>query len=64
MSFAMNNSEEPRFIGQKTDRISSAIEKEERIAELIAELLYEYMIKKSEVNRTKSNYDSQEEKNK
>ena len=36
-------SDEPPFISQKPERDKSSAEEEERIAELIAELLYEQM---------------------
>ena len=38
-------SEDPQFTAQQPNRPSLSIEAEERIAELIAELLYEQMIK-------------------
>ena len=40
-------SDEPPFISQKPERDKSSAEEEERIAELIAELLYEQMKRKN-----------------
>jgi len=40
-------SEKPQFVAQKPEVAASSIDEEDRIAELIAELLYEQMKKKN-----------------